>query len=414
MVRIFATLLLAGLAVMVSAQETKHYDLKTAIDVKKRTIDVKGTVTIDFKGKDSVLLVLWRNTDIRSLKLDGKPASYSFDTTCKSPIFYIGNGGALVLRNTAKGKALRTLQVDYTCQFGDLDGWGCTFSDDWIELGFYTAWFPLNNESKHTTSSILISIDEGYEVSGSGMMSKQGKCWKMETTWPTYDNVILASKALKTEQIRKGDVAVDIVYTTFPSKDVDSTAAMCRKAYSYFSSINGKLPKSYLKFVISPFDGGGGYGRSKFFSLRAASLNTYLIGGIAHEMSHFWWHNAETSSWQDWLNEAFAEYSMILFTREVFGVEAFNKLVAEYREQAAKASAIWGIERESGDAYDALYTKGAMILEEFERKIGTPAFYKFLGGVATNKIGNTTDFLNYVENNLSKENRDWFENKLKN
>jgi aminopeptidase N len=34
---------------------------------------------------------------------------------------------------------------------------------------------------------------------------------------------------------------------------------------------------------------------------------------IAHETGHFWWTGAETDSWHDWLNEAFAEYANMLY-----------------------------------------------------------------------------------------------------
>jgi hypothetical protein len=50
---------------------------------------------------------------------------------------------------------------------------------------------------------------------------------------------------------------------------------------------------------------------------------------------------------------------------------------------------------------------------EFEEKIGTKDFYKFLKMLLDKKISTTADFLEFVKREYSKEFKDWFENKLK-
>jgi len=37
-----------------------------------------------------------------------------------------------------------------------------------------------------------------------------------------------------------------------------------------------------------------------------------------------WWANAPVNSWEDWLNESFAEYSALMAVRELFGAERFE------------------------------------------------------------------------------------------
>lgn len=294
----------------------------------------------------------------------------------------------------------------------NVTGWAKSFSEDWIELGFYTAWYPVHHESKEFTSSMVVSIDKSFTVSGSGIVTKKGKDWVVKHNWPVFDNVIIASKGLKTKEIREENIAIDLVYTTFSEGDLDSVSINCKEIYEFFSSIFGKSEDSYMKFVINPLTGGGGYGRIKYISLKATEFNQYLKNGIAHEMSHFGWHNAETTTWEDWLNEAFAEYCMLLYLREKDNKEEYYKSIEQYKKLTINSRPIWGVNRDAPEAYDALYINGSLILLEFEEKLGTERFYSFLNTILKKKISNPSDFLKLVESELSKKYRDWFENKL--
>lgn len=51
-------------------QEVKHYDLKVKFNVPKRIFDVKGTVNLDLNNKDSIIFVLWKDTDIKKITSD--------------------------------------------------------------------------------------------------------------------------------------------------------------------------------------------------------------------------------------------------------------------------------------------------------------------------------------------------------
>jgi len=413
MKKILTLLHLFLLITIAFGQEVKHYELKVKFNVPKRIIDVEGTVNFDLDNQDSITFTLWKNADIKNITINGKKVDYSFDTIGKSPNYYIPNGGKLTIKNIKKNKEEVPIHFAYTCNMENVTGWARSFSDEWIELGFYTAWYPVHSVSKKFTSSIMVSIDKSFTLSGSGIVTRKGDVWKITHNWPVFDNVIIAAKGLKTKKIREDKISLDLVYTTFPEKDLDSVSIKCMKVYEFFSSIFGAPDDSYLKFVINPLKGGGGYGRSKYFSLKATEFNQYLKEGIAHEMSHFWWHNAETTTWEDWLNEAFAECSMLLYLREKENKEEYNKKIEQFKKWTVNARPIWGVDRDAPEAYDALYNKGSLILLEFEKKIGTQEFYNFLKMLLNKSISNTADFLKLVEFELSREYRDWFENKLK-
>jgi Peptidase family M1 domain len=398
-------------------QVVKHYDLKVTFDVPQRTIDVTGRINLDFQGQDSITFVLWKNTKIEKLLMDNEQVNYSFDRKCKSPNYYIPNGGKLVIKNKKKRDNNKTIHFAYKCDMRNVSGWAKSFSEDWIELGFYTAWYPVHNESKEFLSTIRIVIDDNYKVSGSGIVTRERKDWIIKHEWPVYDNVIIAAKDLKTKKIGGSDIGVEIVYSKFPVKDLNSISIVSQEVFKFYSNIFGKLDNEempYLKFVLNPLKGGGGYSRKNFVSIKASEFNQYLKSGIAHEMAHFWWNNAVMTTWEDWLNEAFAEYSKLLYLREKDSREKFNEQIILFQKWTKNSKPIRGIDRETPEAYTALYNKGSLILMEFEEKLGTENFYKLLRTLLTNKISNTEDFLNLIEKELSKKHRIWFENKLKN
>ena len=148
--------------------------------------------------------------------------------------------------------------------------------------------------------------------------------------------------------------------------------------------------------------------------MKASEYNLYLKRGIAHEMAHFWWSNASTDSWDDWLNESFAEFSMLLYIREKVSKEIYDDLIEEYENFINNSQPIWGIDRKSPEAYTALYNKGSLILVEFEKEIGEERFVDFLQILLNEEIETTSDFLELVKNEISEETRFWFESKLKN
>ncbi|MDT8401169.1 MAG: hypothetical protein RQ743_05700 [Bacteroidales bacterium] len=45
----------------------------------------------------------------------------------------------------------------------------------------------------------------------------------------------------------------------------------------------------------------------------------------AHEISRLWWLRADANTWEDWLNEGFAEYTALVVLRELYGKEYFEE-----------------------------------------------------------------------------------------
>ena len=401
--------------IRVSAQEISFYNLKVKIDAPSKKVFVDGFINADFKDSDTLNLVLWQNSSIKEINNKDKNIKFYFDTSASSPIMYIPNGRKLVVVKSDDDSSKQFLYFNYICDFSTLSGWANSFAENWIELNFYCAWFPVNIGYSNFNSKFSIYVNDSYSVTGSGIVSKNKDFWEMKQPWGSFDNVIIVSRNLQSKSLEKNSLNIEADYSSedFLITDSDSVLNECKNVLDLFEEIFGKRDSTYLKFVIAPFEMGG-YSRKNFVCLRTKKFDLYTEKGIAHEIAHFWWHNAPTGTWEDWLNEAFAEYSMLVYIRERKGAKEFQKIVEEYKNNTKDLPSIWGIERNSPNAYSVLYEKGSLILYEFEEKVGKEFFFQFLKDVVNKKISNTNDLLEFAKKELSKEAADWLEDKLKN
>lgn len=394
-------------------QEVTNYDLNLNIDVKSKSVRIEGMIDFDFKDNDSAKLVLWKDTFIKEISVSNVPVKYFFDVSSHSPIMYIPNGRNLTVYKPSTGNNTYSMKFVYNCNMTELNGWARSFTEDWIELNFYCAWFPVCTSSGNFTSQINISIDSDYIVSGSGNVHRKNESWEMIQPWSSFDIVIVASKNLKSKILNEDDVFIQTDYSEFTPLEADSMIAEWRYILDLYENYFGKKDSSYLKFVIAPFEKGGGYSRKHFVRLGTKEFGYYARTGIAHEAAHFWWTGANTSTWEDWLNEAFAEYSMMLYVRNRLGENEFNNKIDEYKGRTKNLPPVWGIDRNSPEAYSVLYEKGALILFEFENKVGKQKFIHLLRKVADNRITTTEKLLELIEKEFSNETRQWMETQLK-
>ncbi len=395
------------------AQKKEVFDLELRIDAENKKISVEGNATADFKNNDTLKLVLWKYSSIKKIESLESKINYFFDTLSASPAMYIAGGRSLYVIKPKGSHTIQNISFSYECDMKELKGWANSFQENWIELNYYSAWYPVGLKTGDAKSKIKIYTGDKYFVSGSGIISKADGYWLMEQPWNWFDNVVIVSDNLKSKKFSKDGASIEVVYNTYPEAGADSIISECKFALELFEKLFGKIDSTQLRFAIAPFEIGGGYSRKNFICMRTTQYNHNTLRGIGHEIAHFWWNKAVTSTWEDWLNESFAEYSMLVYFRERFGQDFYNKQIDEYLESIKDTPAIWSISRNDNQAYVVLYQKGAVILHEFEKHVGSQKFFNFLKMVNEQKVSNTNDFMKLVENIFSVETKNWFEAKLK-
>lgn len=394
-----------------NAPIVKRYNIRLNIDVEKKTLAVTATAQIDFKGRESIDFTLWKYSDIKHIRSKNKELAYSFDTKAKSSNTYIRQGAPLRL-TVLKKKGICSITFNYTCNLDSLDTWMSSMEKDWVQLGYYVAWFPVNSDSRDFTASVSVSINEGYTVSGSGIVERKGDKWEMTQPWGGFDLQIVASPILKSKKMTIDGHTFEIVYTDFADADADSALVACSDALQFYTRLFKNNPSNdYMKFLVVPRRGGG-ISRKNFIAYATRRFNEHFKTAIGHEMGHFWWNKAPTLSWEDWLNEGFAEFSMLWYIKCHFDKHVFDCYLEACRENARHACPIYEVDRDAPEAYDALYNKGALLLYDLEQKVGETYFFEFIQGVVEREITSTAILLDYAKEVFGKEIREWIENRI--
>jgi hypothetical protein len=115
----------------------------------------------------------------------------------------------------------------------------------------------------------------------------------------------------------------------------------------------------------------------------------------AHEVAHQWWGNVVTAgAYQDeWLLEALANYSALLWIEKQKGTKALETVLEDYRSHLlvkdgdgrtieSAGPIVWGTRLDSAGIFDAwrsiTYEKGAWIMHMLRRRLGDERFLKML------------------------------------
>lgn len=269
-------------------------------------------------------------------------------------------------------------------------------SPAWAELGLYTPWFPLAVDLRKFTYVARVEVAGDYDVSGSGEITRTGSGWELRSRVPDLDCVILAAPVLH----RLAGHVAEVVYAEAEHASTAETAlADCEWLWRFFNAWLGAPADGHAPcLIIAPRSRGGGYARRGLVVVTPASLANQGQGlrYLGHEMAHLWWHAADTTTWEDWLNESFAEYCAVVAVRERLGDAAAAALLAAKRDAVATSlPPIRGLARTDRSAHSVLYDKGSLLLTDLAALVGSEKMTAILRA-AHASIRTTADFLDLV------------------
>jgi hypothetical protein len=202
-----------------------------------------------------------------------------------------------------------------------------------------------------------------------------------------------------------------------PLSRLPEMAADLAAGLEYFQGLFG--PPPLKRVVAAPIPGAFGQGFPGFLYLSTlAYLEDRLLPAVeraewqgryfreileAHELAHQWWGNSVTfENYRDeWLSEALANYSALLFLEKRRGVKALElvledykrRLLVEDKEKGTVESAgpvVFGMRLRMANpaAWQALtYGKSTWVLHMLRMRLGEESFLKLLGQLARDYAG---------------------------
>lgn len=406
---------------------SNRYTIRATLDPAHRFIraDVLLRVRVPSQGTDRLTFFLHHRLKVSSVtgpEVDGFEVSRNPQGT----VPFMPEAGTVVVKlaHRAPGGGIASVRFRYEGTVSHLpNGAPNVVSPDWTEIGLYYPWYPCNPAYGDLTYDLMVNADPAYQLRSYDGFTREGEAWHFRCDRPTTDIVLTAARTMRSVEVSGSEARVWVHYSRVRrttalklGKDMEWLLHLYR---GWFGGTNA--PR--ITVIESQRTRGGGYTRPGLVVLaglddrRFASDQDHYVRYLGHEAAHLWWYRAPAASWEDWLNESFAEYSALLAVRRRFGVDAFHARLAEKAARIDGLPPIWGLDRSgfenAGTVQAVLYDKGPVLLYTLDKMIGRGQFLDLCRAMVARRVGNTQAFLATLEQLQGKEVRTRFEEMLK-
>jgi hypothetical protein len=308
------------------------------------------------------------------------------------------------------------------------------------QLGIWP-WYPTPQQQEQSfTYHSLLKVKKPFTVFTSGKTVRrevEGDWNVLETNLdvPVTYIAILAGKYQFDEETRNG---LTVRVGSFVTKNAQAWKTLRGIAFAaaeYYPRFLGPFPFDEINILEK---NAYGYGQApagiifitkEAFTPQLGDANDYVEGvnlRLAHEIAHMYWGNTVKTDApeEQWIEEAFAEYSAALFMKDAGRKVDYEKAFAHWKADAKDAANITTIpmaNRIDNPGYPEeamltrqglIYAKGAYLLAALHRELGDQAFLTFLKSYQRSfrgKYGSTADVMGLLQFMTKKDYGPWFE-----
>ena len=290
--------------------------------------------------------------------------------------------------------------------------------EGWNLDKYYSIGDPFYSDVSDYT--VNIKAPEEYIIAASGSLAEERieggyKNWKFQGS-KMRDFAFVASNSFRVAEDKVGNTVVKSYYYKGHERRGKEALDIGKRSIEIFNSAYGEYPYPTYSIVETEFPSGMEYPGLVYISTKYydndSNANIFMYTTV-HETAHQWWYGVVGNDQIDeaWLDEGFATYSEGIFTEMEYG-EGNGDLYYKYLEESAKenirAKAYDGVilkplsRYENWDDYGpAVYTGGAVLLNEIRKQVGDQTFFIILQTYYDEysfKIATTEDFLRICEN----------------
>ena len=385
------------------AQSVTHYDGEVRVDAETGYLGARFDITVmPASPDDSIIFFIYKTTEIISLSSGDREVSYTV-----GPASPYREDKSIAI--ASKFIVDSTLTIVYSNNLNKIEDSNFSYNPNWIELNRYTAWFPLN--SNYGLFSFHLKVNSDPRPIGPGEITGETNKWVVDQPWAYFDIPIIISDSAK--MLRTNNSFVNVYYLTLNDTLMDFMQTTPDRYFEDFTQSFGSANTGELSIAVNRFDRTLAYARKGFISM---SLDSGFFSRneqiLAHEIAHLWWNKADIVTWEDWLNEAFAQYSFLMIYRKEHSEAEFKTRVEQLAARVDSLPPIRGIDKSNAQSNVVLTYKGAYLLILLEDKIGNDALMKLLRETHHRKIENTEEFLSLIAEQTDIETANWFEIEL--
>jgi len=414
-----------------------HYDLNCEIVPQKGKLSVNGEVHVPI-SKAKFLFVLnrglrWKGVSQR-IGEESHPVSLHRTDELEVPRFYNGDLWAVETKTEPENNKLqRVIQFEYTGQIhpprkdSELPQMGY-IKNNFVELSCYSAWYPVPL-SMETYMSYNVSLngpaDWTWDANGVHIgteTSDKTSIWKWKQDRKVNDLTLVG--------LPHRNAHIDPSSVFWGTKEMVGSQRVFEDHISKLRVmledwLGPRVTKAPLRFVLTPRQKGGAYSRAGMVVVGGGyptefSLRHQVLQAMSHEVCHDWFCKASPMTYDNWVDEALAEFCSIHVVNDYVNEDFLTSQASKIRDRLEKAGelpSIRSLVREKDESYAAFYYRGFLLLNETSETVGASKFREAIGEFAmicTQSETITSDmFLDHIQKKLGKKPRtrmeEWLE-----
>ncbi len=262
-------------------------------------------------------------------------------------------------------------------------------------------YYPYGESFNSEFASYLVTVKcpLNYIVAATGVLINKMITDGLKTTiWranPVREFVIVFGNNFEVSKQTVGNVTVYSYYLPEHSEYGIKALEWGVKALTHFSEHFGMYPYPEYRIVETY----GWFGGMEYPNLVMISSSLYTAESadflelvVAHETAHQWWYCMAGNDENDepWLDEAFAEYSEILYYEWEYGPEVADEMFERYilssyhrylnsgKKEYPLSESVWSFGDDTNAYYTMIYDKGACVLRLLRFVMGDEKFFEAL------------------------------------
>lgn len=312
----------------------------------------------------------------------------------------------------------RSIELVYTGSISENN-----YTDQVALFSAHSEWLPFRpyQEYEVLPYQLTVQVPPGYQVRSTPQPDKQkaGR-WTFSGTTSAIEFTALVAEQFY-QAVSAAGPPITLVKAGVPLTRTDSvTLRQAEVITAFYNRTIGRQDPITRFTILMPGNDSGAYGL-----LDNATVITYPDFDIArtrellvlaHEISHKWWGYGSFHDETDWLNEAFATYSSLLYLQASGDEAGYEKELDRLAQTTPGTPPLWGFDRYKHEYpmhRRVIYNKGTGILHALRTRIGTEQFLNLLAQSAAKKTSTTVEFLQLVEQVAGPETSAWLLAELK-
>lgn len=239
-----------------------NYEINLILDPKNQFMKSKVKLTY-YSKKDNtneIIFYIHKNMDIKQVTCNIMDTlDISEDVVEWSPFIKESKRIKITCNRYLLKEEKLEIYFEYSCHVSIVTEYGINrITEDWVELGLYTPWFPLLEDLELSLFNTDITIDSEYIVVNGYNVQNTNNKWSITQDKPEFDSTIIASNKFNYISKKSNDININVYYIENSYEKVaNKISEISAWVLENYKNKFGEIHESDYSIVLAPNRVGG-------------------------------------------------------------------------------------------------------------------------------------------------------------